>query len=476
MPLVPAPPGAAVAFEDSAPARFSPPHTSNRFIVGTFDRGDVGQVSDLSAARKMFGGHVNYSSAPDAVAVLLALGVRTVSIARVVGPAATAATVTLDAKIKITAKSAGEWANGATGGLDAAIVDVAGSRRIVIRENDLPVATSPASPDQAGLIAWSDANDVVTVETVAPGLPAVTAAANLAGGTDDRANIGPADYGVALAKLDRRWGPGHILAPGVSDPDVHGLLLEHGEINNRNPHLDLTPTVTEGDALAHALAVQADHPATIKRAGLWASWSYVTPVAGEPERLLPRSAVQSGIASRVEQVNGIGAAPFGHELGTSAIESRLFREWSTGYNPPGEAQRLYAGQVNVALDDGVTIAAEGYRTLDPDPVYEDLHVADTRMRLAWQAETRARTFIGKPVTRQTLGSLHGSLIGLCEEFRAAGAFNDIGDVGYRVIVDELNTTTTMAARELHGRIRFRPTGSTHWIDVLVGSIRPTETV
>lgn len=473
--IIPAPPGEASAFDDSKPARIVPRSTRNLFAIITADRGDVAQFADVSGLRAAHGQRVNYSSAHDEIAAAFAEGGGTFTTARAVGPAAVAATVTLDAKVKVTAASAGAWANGATGGLKATITADGSSRRLIITEGSTTVATSPAFTDVADLHAWSLTSTVVRTSSVAAGLPAAVTATSLAGGTDDRANLGLAGWKDALAKLDPRYGPGRLIAPGVTDPAVHGAIIEHLAATNRVAELQLPLDVTKSQAIAQRQQLAADYPNDHWRVALWASSAYTTPIGSEPERLVGYSAIQAGISSFVEGEYGVGLAPFGIRRGVSRA-NRLYREWSTGFNPAGDVQELYAQNINTAIDNGQAIYSKGYRTLDSDPMREDAHVAGTRMRLAWGGLQKAETYGGQPADRITLAEYHSDLEALCKEFAKVRAFNTDGDVGYRIDVDSVNTDASLANRELHGRIYFRPNGSIHWTDILVGSLRTTEAI
>ncbi|WP_210492295.1 hypothetical protein [Patulibacter sp. SYSU D01012] len=470
--IIPAPPGEAVAFDDSRPARIAPRSPRNLFAIGTFDRGGVAQYSDVSGLRTSHGQRVNYSPAADEIAAAFAEGGGTFTSSRATGPGATSASVTLDGKLKVTAASPGAWANGLKAEILAPTTD---TRRLVITENGTTVATSPTVASVAELQDWASTSPWVRVAPVAAGLPGATAATAATGGADDRANLGVAGWTAALAGLDPRFGPGRLIAPGVTDIAVHAAIIEHCAATNRVAELQLPPDISESDAIEHRQSLAADYPADAWRVNLWASHAYTQPIGSEPERLVGYSALQAGIASFVEREYGIGAAPYGLRRGVSRA-SRLYRERSTGYAPPGEVQRLYAEHVNVAQDDGQRIYSKGYRTLDGDSTREDGHVAGTRMRLAWQALQRAETYGGEPTDRTTVAEYHADLVAVCKEFAAARAFNTDGDVGYRVDTDAVNTDDSLGRRELHGRIFFRPNGSIHWADVLVGSIRTNEQV
>ncbi len=494
-PVIPAPPGFDVGFDDQPLPRFAPPSPSGLFVLGLADRGSVAQARSPGDWAAKFGQRTNYSVAGDAVAVMFGEGGGPVTFSRVTGEDATAATITLNdgesepaPALKITAPAVGDSYNGAAGGYKAAVAAVSGGGiRVTVTDGDSPVITSPVLADHAALAEWAPTvePDDGIVEVVGDELPAVTVSpVNLTGGDDDRTNIGVADWTAAAARLDPRFGPGLVLAPGVDDPDVHKVLIDHAAAGtDRLARLDLAPDVTEqaaGDAWA---ALLADRPEAAWFGALWGSWAYCRPLPGGPLRLVPYSAVDAGIHSRVRRESGAGTASFGEEVAASRTAVRLYREWSTTSNPPGEVQRLYANHVNTAVDRGQAIAAEGYRTLDPDPRREDLHVATIRMILAWEGRRIARKLIGgnNGATWDTVASYNGRIAGLMEQLRAQRAINPIGpsgeDGGYRVVTDDpINTNEMLAVRELHARVVFRPAGSIHWVDLIVGSSTATDEI
>jgi len=482
MTITPTPPGESVEHDDSPSGTLAPPSPRNLFVVGLFDRGTTGQIADARSLTSAFGDRTSYSPAVDEIAVALTEGVSTpgtdgqsasVNVSRVVGPAAVAASVTLDAKVKVEASSPGQWGNALT----AEITADGSARRLIVKQTGVAIATSPAFADVAELHAWSAEDPFVRTSSVAAGLPAATAATALTGGADDRANVDAGQLAAALDAFDDTLGPGPVIAPGFTDGDSHGAILEHCAARGRVAHLQLPADITEEDAIEHRQALAADFPGQAWRGTLWATHAWARALGGDPERLVGWAAIQAGLVSGVEGAYGLGAAPFGPRRGMSRTATRLYRDWLSAVgDPAGEVQRLYAQHVNVAQDTGRGIYAKGLRTLDTDPLREDAHVAGTRMRLAWRGRLAAEQYIGEATDMTSLGNYHSDLVVICEEFAKARAFNTDRDAGFRVSVDSVNTPTSLANRELYGRIDFRPNGSIHWTSIVVGARRPTDLI
>jgi hypothetical protein len=468
--IIPAPPGYAVVYANPVAARFGPPATSNLFAIGVFDRGDVGQVTGVGGLRSVFGPRVNHSVAPDATATSLAEGARVLTVARIYGPGAAKASKTIASSLTIEAKSVGEYANGWT----YDILDAGnGAVRVQVLDGDDVVTTSIAATTVADLAAWSLDDDEITITAVGATLPAVTAdPVPLAGGTDDRANISTASIQAALDRLDPRYGPGTLIAPGITDAAAHEAILAHCDRANRVAMLDRPQATTKAQAITHRQTVLADVPALTGLGSLWAQWARATPIGGEPERLVPYSAIQAGITCRVDRKYGIGAAPFGGTNGAATTVNRLSPEWTDA-----DRAELYAEGINVATDDGSTVATWGHRTMADLQLDQDLHVAHVRMALRWRAGQIAATYLGAYVDRDTLASYAGRLQALLDEFQAMKAVYGTAETpGYVIDVDSVNTEDTLARRELHAALLVKFTPTSDWVDLTVGAVLITDTL
>lgn len=457
--ITPLPPGFAVGITTPPEPAFAPPATSNAFVAGVFERGTLAQASSIGALTAKLGGRMNNSLAVDDAAVLLAEGAGTVTATRVTGADARAASLGLRdgsgrVVATIAAGSVGEWGND----LKAAFIDEGGGLfRVVVTVDDVPLATSPATSAIADLNAWGDGAEHVDFTGTA--LPVASAAAPLTGGTADLTNLRPSDWATALDRLDRRYGPGVLRLPGVTDPAIHELALEHGRLFNREPHLDLARGVSKSTAIGHAQTVRADldEPEDARNGGVWATWCFSRPIGGEPERLVPYGAVQAGIACRVDAEQGVGIPPFGTTNGRPRTVVRLDNEWSDQ-----DRHDLYVEGVNVAVNDGFALAAWGYRTLDLDENHCDLHHRHVRMAIKHAAELVAPEFIGAPINARTLARVHARLEGIGRDFQAIDALD-----AFQVDVDSVNTAETAARRWIWGVLSIRQTPTADWVAITI---------
>lgn len=455
--ITPMPPGFAVGFLSPPPSRFANPGTDNAFVVGFADRGAiVAQAADVGALDRALGGRVNHARTRDIAATLLAQGSRTVTAASVVGPAATAAALTLSDGARTDPRTAGtltaKWKGASGAQLRAEVRDEDGARRIVVTLGDETLATSPATTDFAALNAWTADQTIVTAAFTA--LPGAVSARSLTGGTDDRANATPEQWAAAFAQLDRRYGPG-VLVVDSTDAEVHRVALAHGESHNRDVFGFVDSTTDKAAAQAHAGAIQADAAGEAKMGGLFKTWCWTTPVAGEPERFVPYAAVQAGIACRNDREMGLRAPPFGVRNGSAVGVRKLHEDLSEE-----DRHELYVSGINIAVDDGFQIATLGYRTLDLDPLHDDLHHRHVRVKLKWRCEQVAKSYTGLPITPATQANYHGDLDGVCQEFVRDEALAD-----FRVDVDGVNDAETAARRERHAVVYVRHTETSDWVAV-----------
>ncbi len=458
--ITPTPPGVSVQFSDTPASRFAPPGCENLFACGFFDRGSVVQGAGVAGITAAFGEPVTYSYAHQGLtaAVVESNAATTWTASRVVGPGADLATVVLST-LTITAKNAGAWANGSGTGLSAQVTASGSDRKLTIYLDDVVVAATAFSQVVADLTStFTAAQDYVTV--TGSSLPTAGSVTNLAGGDDDRASATVTEWETALALLDRRYGPGTLTLPGVTDADVQAAALTHCLAMNRIALLDLPAGVTKNDALTHILGVQADVSDAAIQRGIWiASWGYATAVSGEPERLIPYSAVEAGIASRLIRGTGVQIPAFGPKNATSSliVPGKLYSEWS-----PDDTADLYADGVNVATDSGRAVSMWGYKTGSTDAADSDAWQQYVRMGLQFEGELILETFIGDPIDQATLASLAGSLDVLCGRFVEARALAE-----FTVDVDSVNDNTTAANRELNARLSIRHLYSADWVSLSI---------
>ena len=128
---------------------------------------------------------------------------------RVAAAAAAKATLTIDGKLTFTASSVGTWANGATGygitGATTAATDGNSNHRNAVvtyggktyTYANIDISTTGA--DNTASVVGHDPTNPVVLSKAATGVPAITSAANLTGGTDG--TVAASDFAAAFPQV-----------------------------------------------------------------------------------------------------------------------------------------------------------------------------------------------------------------------------------------------------------------------------------
>lgn len=454
--IAPLPPGVDVEFSTSGPPAFGTPGTSTIGLVGMFDRGTVGSTGNLSDLAAQFGPRPSYSRTTDDAGVLFALGATEIVGSRIVGPNPVLATLTVNdsapvASMRIDAKSPGAWGNLIT------IVIATPATLTITFEG---VAQQFIGATKADLIAqvndsvtgskWVTLTDLNSIKTLA----AKTSTA-LASGNDDRANITATQWAAGFAALDKRFGPMTVLASGGTSETIQAAMLQHCSDFGRECFLECVLGAALSDLTAQESALVSGAAAVTQVGLLWGNWAYTRAIQGDPERLVPYSVVQAGVAANVDNTQGPAVSPFGPSNGdSSSVVTRLYNEFNDA-----DRHTLYEANVNIATNDGTTIAPWGYRTLDSvTPVNNDGQQLHVRMAIKFEATGIAASFIGKPANQSTAASYAGRLQTLGDEWVANQALLAYGTPV--VTVDSVN-------RQLHGTLPIFPAGSIDWVDLII---------
>jgi hypothetical protein len=250
------------------------------------------------------GDRVSYSAARDAMDIVGASSY----FARVVGPNPVLATLNMTATgvtHTINAKTVGDWANGAAGGLSVQVIQGpaggASYRQYVVFLNAVEVERSPEFADniasRQAVVDYSVSLTYVNITLGAgSGIPAVAAAANLAGGTDDRANAGETEWAAAINRFTPDLGPGQVSMLGRTTDTAHTNLLAHALASNRFALLDGPNTLVKATLLANASPLRA--LLTAPYGALYAPWvSYPGTAPGTTRTLPPSMFVARAMAS-----------------------------------------------------------------------------------------------------------------------------------------------------------------------------------
>lgn len=471
-------PGVRITTETvSGPSARTRAPAATYFVVGQAERGDTTdpvEVRSLAEYERRFGGRVTYGALWDDLRTFFGEGGGRAYVARVVGPAAVLATVTLPDRagvpvntLRADAKNAGPWAND---------VDVVVANGVAANTFDLTVRYGDVEETFRGLTSPADAASKVSggsayinlvdlgSATAAPNNNPAVGTYSLAGGTDDRAAITGATYTAALARFHDGLGAGAVAIPGQPASAVGADLGTHAQEHQRialtAPAAAVTPTAAETAARDLQAALTADERAHV---GMFYPHVRVSAGGGLTRTISPEGYV-AGVRARAHETVGPWQAPAGDRaaarfvLGverevTDAEGDSLDVAYVSAIRPYNGAE-LY-GWRSLSLDE------DNYRLLTGREVLN---------YLVHEAMGLLEPYVFSTIdgAGHLFSQLQGDLTGLVEPLRAAGglyerrdADGDVLDPGYRVDTGpSVNTTDTAALGEVRARldVRVSPTG------------------
>lgn len=480
-------PGYSISLRATPPVQSIPTDTGVWFVVGLTDTGlTVPQyVESMSDFTRIFGPRVSYSSLYDALDLFFREGGRRAYVSRVVGPAAvTASKNLLDAgagiSLVVSALGPGAGSTGAVSGnlLKVAVLAplVAGYRIQVLDNSNNVLETSPDLADQQSAVNWSKFSNYVRIALGASALnPAVVAAANLTGGTDDRGNITDTQWQAALDLFTTDLGPGQISAPGRTTDTGHQQLMAHADAKNRVAILDLPDSATSATLLA---SVAAARTTLGKRGAAFAPWLVMPGFTTGTTRTVPPSGLVAGkIAQADAEFN-----PNVPAAGANGIAQYAYDLSQVAWDP-ATRNSLNAGGVNVIRDMFGTPRIYGWRSMvDPlvEPSWIDFGNSRLYMAIAAEASNIAETYVlaeidGQGITISAFGgALKGMLIPYYNEGALYGATPDEAffvDVGTQV-----NTPARIANNELHAVLSLKMSPFAEYVVIEIVKVGITEAV
>jgi hypothetical protein len=454
-------PGAELNIRAVTGGAGDPSDTGAAFMLGQVPRGPL--LFEVSSYRQLVevGGPAPANGVlHQAAEAAFAAGLSRLFVLRVVGAAATAASLEITTAedspvLTATASSVGGWGNG----LKVEIAEPSvGTRRLVVSLDDVVVEQSPIASTRQELLDWALLH--ARYVTLAPGtsdvLPPEAAATALSGGSDDAASINAAGYEAALARITRDHPVGQLLAPGVHDEDVQLALLEKAKdpTDERFAVLDCDPTHDVGQKIAAAGVLRASGNGA---AGALVAQRVRVPAPGGGIRWVPGSAIYAGRVAATDAIAGPGQVPAGETFGESPAmldveqtyteieRERLNEAGITVIAPVSGAPRIYGGRT---LADGQ--AQEAWRWV-------------SGWRVTMRVARRGREVLERYVLKRRDGR-NSILIGasmdlqtMLEQERIAGnVFGAASGDGYTVdtSIPRVNTEEGLREGYLRGEVQF----------------------
>lgn len=474
-------PGTNVNVLDALPPRSAPTTTDIAFIVGISDQGPLGPdlVTSLTDFHNRYGARISYGTLYDNVEAYFREGGSRAYLSRVVGPAAVAASRTLNdgaaaATLKVSAMSPGAWGNNLT----VQIATVTGGYTITIRNGTTILEVSPTLADKTAALDWgAQAKNVAVTVAGAGGTPATLAATALSGGTDDHASITDADWLVALNRFAKTLGPGQVLAPGNISTTTRANVAQHCKTNNRRGLVDGLDTSVVASLTSDAAAVRAAAGAdTARYISYWGNWLRIGGVTPNTTREVAPSAVVAGLIARSDIAGNPVGRPAANQNGRTRAVNELNIEFSQT-----DLATLYASQVNIFVNGYNGITAYGDASL-ADPTSDPLWVGYASNRTVMTAAARGDAILASHVfdvidgERHLFTKLGGELVAMLIPLWEEGSlFGATFDEAARVDTgDDVNTPQTIAAREVHATMAVKPAGAADFIELNLVRTATTE--
>ena len=452
-------PGTTIVSRSAPPSRGGVAETGTWHIAALADRGRTTApvlLRSLSEYDTWFGTRVSYGQR-DAVETFFRNGGTQVNMVRIVGPAATKATIAMNGAA--AAASLAIDSIGAGASTLSVSVEVSGSTFVLkVWEGATLLKTSPPFSSTADAVNWTTDNPYVAVRATGAALPIVGGPTALAGGTDDRAAVTDAHRLTALNLITKNYGSGQVSIPGATTSAAHIGVALHAAANNRFAILDAPNSTVKGDLTAASAAVRAGLTDAQEAYGfLVEGWAIIPGLTSGTTRVVGPSAV---VAALMSARDALTQNPNDPAAGVNGQPSFLL-----GVNRPGwsDADRLelnLAG-VNVFRRIGNNERLYGYRTLVDANGSESgwLSAANARLRMSITsaADVAAESFVFAQITKTKIAEYNGVLTGMLLGFYNVGAlYGDAPEDAF--VVDTgttVNTPDKIAARQLSAVVGVR---------------------
>lgn len=446
--------------------------SSQGFFTGLTERGATDapiRVRSMADVELLTGNRVSYGVIYDQLACFFNEGGLQAYINRVVGPAATKGTITLQDRatvpantLKVDASSAGSWSSD----LKVEIRDgsrVNTFRMIVTLGTDIVHDyNNLSSPAEAVAKFANSAYVVVTnsgsLAATPLNRPKVQAPTALSAGTDDRAAVTDTHYITAMNLAGIDLGDGAVAIPGRNSPAIFEAINDHCEENRRIGIL--AGDVDDDIQSLISLAASVDSDAM----GLFAPWLNVSDNFGGVRAISPEGYVMA-VRARAHVQDGPWRAPAG------AIAKSDFVQGAVTKYTTGDIESMEMGKVNAIRVVGPSVRLYGWKSLTTDTEnWEYLKDRDLVNYLVVKAEATLEEYVFAPIDGKghTLSNIRQALIGLLEPIRLEGGLfeniNEVGqqvDPGYSVRCDNSNNTRLSLSQnkiQADVKVRVSPVG------------------
>jgi phage tail sheath protein FI len=465
--------------------------SSQAFFVGLAQRGPSDEavlVQSLAEFEETFGTYVSYAYLHPTVQTFFEEGGTQCYIARVVGPAATTASLDLDdsasaTAITLTANGPGNWAHD----LDAEVIASGSKRNIKLIYNNDTVYTTGLKSTNAELVNAINnspiASKYVSAVAGAGTLVASVAATALAGGDDDRddntVDTSFTAFVDALELFLDSFGPG-----AVSCPETHTInaeLIAHANSYSRVAILHTASGDDATDAKDEADDLSGEDGS--EHAALYYPWVYIPTTVTGVNRLIPPDGLVAG--SRGAAHNSVGP----HQPAAGLISAASFVngvEVDINKTVGDDLDDNYVNAIRV-IANGVRVY--GARSLSTDTEnFRFVSTQDTVNTVVHKANRSMEDLLFSPIDGRNalFTEIQGRLKSICEILAREGslypAYDTNGkliDEGFTVKCDaSINTTAQLAEGKVKAQIGLRvsPIGDKIEVTIIKSNLTGSVTV
>ncbi len=465
--------------------------SSQAFFVGLAQRGPSDEavlVQSLAEFEETFGTYVSYAYLHPTVQTFFEEGGTQCYIARVVGPAATTASLDLDdssaaTAITLTANGPGNWAHD----LDAQVVASGSKRNIKLIYNNDTVYTTGLKSTNAELVNAINnspiASKYVSAVAGAGTLVASVAETALAGGDDDReddtVDTSFTAFVDALELFLDSFGPG-----AVSCPETHTInaeLIAHANSYSRVAILHTASGDDATDAKDEADDLSGEDGS--EHAALYYPWVYIPTTVTGVNRLIPPDGLVAG--SRGAAHNSVGP----HQPAAGLISAASFVngvEVDINKTVGDDLDDNYVNAIRV-IANGVRVY--GARSLSTDTEnFRFVSTQDTVNTVVHKANRSMEDLLFSPIDGRNalFTEIQGRLKSICEILAREGslypAYDTNGkliDEGFTVKCDaSINTTAQLAEGKVKAQIGLRvsPIGDKIEVTIIKSNLTGSVTV
>lgn len=489
-------PGINVTTLTSPPDANPSVNTGSWFVTGITSQGptSVQLVTSFNQFTEIYGDRGSVPILWDSADTFFKEGGSRLFVARTVGPAATAANVTINdgsaaPAIAVSAIGPGAYADG----YQIVVAGTPTSFTITVEDaSGNALETSNELTSNADAVAYGNTSQVISVKSVGTGSPAA-GTHSLVGGNDDVSGVTGTQYINTLTLFVKGLGVGQVSVPGVSDVTVQTALFQHAAAYNRRAVVDFTDVTTASQSSSAAAATLKSAAAPIRAlgqtarpGGLFAPWCDVAPLPGSIAlRPVPASAFAAAKMAQVDASTVSATLPSGNPnipaAGKNGILTTAVDVHATFTDTDRESLNDAGVNIIKPLNGGFRVY--GYRTpvdANKDPEYFMLNNVRLDMAIIALAGVVQEDYVFSQIDGQGLDAADygNDLTAMLTPFYTAGAlYGATSQDAFSVDTSpDVNSAASEAQGNLVATIALRRSPEAEQVNLNIVNVAITSTV